>query len=78
MGPEQIRSAHRAQPFKPFVIHMGDGRHVSVNHPDFMAFSPTGRYAIVYKPDESHEEIELFLVTSLEFPAKPNGSRKKK
>jgi hypothetical protein len=78
MGPEQLRKAHGAQPFRPFIIHMGDGRHVTVDHPEFMALSPTGRHALVYKPDESHEEIELFLITSLEFPAKSNGSKKKK
>jgi hypothetical protein len=78
MGPERVRQAHRAQPFKPFIIHMGDGRQVSVEHPEFMAVSPTVHYATIYKEDESTEEIELFLVTSLEFPAKSNGSRKKK
>jgi hypothetical protein len=78
MGPEQVREALRAQPFRPFVIHMRDGREVKVDHPDFVAMSQTGRYAIVWLEEDSWEEIELFLVTSLKFPAKSNGSRKKK
>jgi hypothetical protein len=36
------------------------------------------RYAIVWLEEDSWEEIELFLATSLKFPAKSNGSRKKK
>ena len=78
MGPEKIKSVHTAKPFRPFILHMADGRQVNVDHPEFMAVSPTGRYATVYKLDESTEEIELFLVTSVEYPAKANGSRKKK
>jgi hypothetical protein len=78
MGPEQVRKAHHAQPFRPFIIHMGNGRQVRVDHPKFMAVSPTGRYALVWLAEDRWEEIELFLGTSLEFPSKSNGSRKKK
>ncbi len=60
-------------PFQPYRIHMADGRYVDVAHPDFLARSPAGRTAVVYKPDETHEVIDLLLVTSLEVL---NGKRK--
>ena len=55
-----------AQPFRPYRIHLADGRHVDVRHPDFVARSPAGRTAIVYKADETCTVVGLLLVTSLE------------
>ncbi len=77
MPPDQLRQAYNAQPFQPFIIHMADGREVAVEHRGFMSIAPSGRYTIVVKPDDSHEVIDLILVSSLEFRAKANGSRKK-
>lgn len=66
MTVEQLVQMQRAQPFRPYRIHLADGRHVDVEHPDFVARSPTGRTAIVYKADETSEVIDLLLVSSLE------------
>jgi hypothetical protein len=78
MPPDQLRQAYAAQPFKPFVIHMADGRDIAVEHREFMSIAPSGRYTIVVRPDDSYEVIDLILVSSLEFAARPNGSRKKR
>jgi hypothetical protein len=32
MTTEQIRNAYNAVPFKPFVIHIADGREIPVMH----------------------------------------------
>ncbi|MCK4343178.1 MAG: hypothetical protein KAY37_15800 [Phycisphaerae bacterium] len=66
MTVEQLVQVQRAQPFRAYRIHLADGRHLDVGHPDFLARSPSGRTAIVYKVDETFEIIDLLLVSSLE------------
>jgi len=53
-------------------MHLADGRQIPVNHPDFVAFAPSGRSVTVYQPDDSRNVVDLLLVTDLEI--KPNGS----
>lgn len=81
MTIEQVRSMHAARPFRPFRIHMADGRSVDVQHPEFLAQSPTGRTIMVAKADETFEIIDLLLVTSLEpinGQARGSGGKKRK
>ncbi len=66
MTVEQLTQVQHARPFRPYRIHLTDGRHLDVVHPDFVARSPKGRTVIVYKSDESFEIIDLLLVVSLE------------
>jgi hypothetical protein len=77
MPPDQLRQAYNAQPFKPFIIHMADGRSAAVDHREFMSIAPSGRYTIVVRPDDSYELIDLLLIASLEF-TKANGRKKSK
>lgn len=73
MTIEQLRDYHQARPFVPFRVHLADGRHLDVHHPEFLAQSPTGRTIAIAKPNDAIETIDLLLVTSLE---KLNGTRK--
>lgn len=66
MTIEQLRQMHQARPFRPFRVHMADGRHLDVVHPEFLAHTPTGRRVMIARPDESFEVIDPLLVTSLE------------
>ena len=66
MTVEQFQAVQHAQPFRPYRIHMADGRSLDVHHPDFVARSPAGRGVIVYKLDETFEVVDLRLVASLE------------
>ena len=43
MTIEQLRQMHQARPFAPFRVHMADGRHLDVDHPEFLAQTPAGR-----------------------------------
>ncbi len=65
MTIEQLRLLHQARPFRPFTVHLADGRSLNVSHNEFLAQSPSGRTMILYKPDESFEVIDLLLVTTL-------------
>ena len=65
MTIESLERLYRAQPFRPFTVHLADGREVAVEHPGFLARTPGGRTIIVTQADESFEVIDRLLVTSL-------------
>lgn len=66
MTVEQFRQLWRSEPFRPFMIHLADGRQVPVRHREFALPSPSGRTVIVYQPDDSFNIIDLLLVTDLD------------
>jgi hypothetical protein len=66
MTIDQIRAAHRAHPFRPFVLHLADGRALPVRHPEFLAYSRTGRTVIVVTAEETIERVDALLIVSLE------------
>jgi hypothetical protein len=79
MTIEQLREVYQAQPFRPFRLHLADGRSFEVPHTEFLAHSPGGRTVIVFTEGESFEIIDLLLVTSLEvINGKPKRRRLRK
>jgi hypothetical protein len=72
MRIEKLRLLHTARPFRPFVIHLADGRHIPVEHPEFLAQSPSGRTIYVETSGDKGHHIDLLLVTDLEVDT--NGS----
>jgi hypothetical protein len=78
MTIEQLKTAYHDQPFRPFVMHLADGRQVPVQSREFIMAVPSGRTVIVCQPDDTVNIIDLFLVTDLEFPARTNGTRRKR
>lgn len=75
---EQLRNFYDAQPFRPFVMHLADGRSIPVMHREFMASAPSGRTITVYQPDDTLNVIDLLLVTDLEVKSTTNGSRRRR
>ena len=71
MTLDRLRELYLAKPFQPFVIHLADGRNVTVKSPEFMAFSHSGRTIVVHEPDDSMRIVDLLLVTELH--VQPNG-----
>jgi len=69
MTADQLRKTHRASPFRPFTIHVADGRSFHIAHSEFLSQSPPGRTVIVYGNDDSFEILDLFLITRLEIHA---------
>ncbi len=78
MRVEELVQLHKAAPFRPFRIHLADGRHLDVEHPEFLAHAPKARIAVVMRIDETFEIIDLMLVTSLEVTNRRPRSRRKK
>lgn len=72
MTSEQFKATIRLQPFRPFTIRMADGRTFPVDHPDFIALSPSGRTVIIFQRDDSYSILDLLLISELEV-ATTNG-----
>ncbi len=64
MTTQDLSNLKNAKPFRPFSIHMADGREVKVKHPDFLAYAG-GRTALIGYEDGDFEIVDLLLVTSL-------------
>jgi hypothetical protein len=75
MTVEQLRVAYSAQPFRPFVIHLADGRELPVLSREFIMALPSGRTIVVGQPDDTVNIVDMLLVTDLEFKS-PNQPRK--
>jgi hypothetical protein len=69
MTIETLDRAYRANPFRPFTLHLADGRRLPVRHPEFVAFNPKGRIAIVIDEEDRAEYVDLLLVVSLSIEA---------
>jgi hypothetical protein len=73
MAVEQLKAVHGASPFRPFTVHMGDGRSFRVDHPESLSRSPAGRTIVIYQPDDSMGILDLLLVRELEVhPPQPS------
>ena len=74
MTLDQLRAAYSARPFRPFTMHLADGRQVQVLHPEFLAREPAGRTVFVFQPDGNFNLVDLLLVTDLEFTSESTAS----
>jgi hypothetical protein len=73
MTIEQLRNVRQALPFRPFTIHLADGRSFTIEHPDFISQSPSGRTIIVYGDEDQFSILDLLLVTELEIHRSAGG-----
>jgi hypothetical protein len=62
----ELRNLCAAQPFRPFVIHLADGRQVPVQHPEVLSAAPGGQAITVHQPDDTMDIVDLISVTDLE------------
>jgi hypothetical protein len=65
MTIEQLDSVYKSQPFKPFTIHLADGTHHTISHPELMWRTPGGRTIIVSLGGEKMAIVDLLLVTKI-------------
>ncbi|MBA3483486.1 MAG: hypothetical protein H0T51_16885 [Pirellulales bacterium] len=78
MTVEKMRDFYQAEPFRPFIIHLADGRAIPVVHREFIAAAPSGRTLAIYQPDDTFNLVDLLLVTDVEVKPAANGSRKRR
>jgi hypothetical protein len=77
MTLEEFRNTINTRPFRPFTIHLADGRSMPVRSHEYIARSPTGRTFAVYDDEGRFSIIDLLLVTELKLEAE-NGSKARK
>ena len=78
MNIEKIRHLCKTEHFVPFTVHLPDGRAVAVEHPDFVAFAPSGRLISVYHADDSESIIDVMLVSDITLRTKGRRASGKK
>jgi hypothetical protein len=78
MTIEPLHGACTAQPFRPFVIHLADGRAIPVERPEFILTVPSGRTIVVCQPDDTLNVIDLLLVTDLEMKSSPDRTPRRR
>jgi hypothetical protein len=78
MKISELQKLYDAEPFRPFLIHMADGRKIPVKHREFMALSPSGRTAYVYQLNDDSDLIDVALVTALELRKSLSNGKKGK
>jgi hypothetical protein len=65
----QVREAVKAQPFRPFVVRLVDGRSYRIPHPDFAMLSPWGRELLFVGDDAGIHQIDVLLIVEIETPS---------
>jgi len=66
---DDLRQLLQADPFRPFRVHLNDGRHFDVLHPEFMGISrSTVTIAVPSNGEEAHHQaiIQVRNITSIE------------
>lgn len=73
MSTNELRRHITAVPFRPFVMHISDGRTIPVYDRDFILVSPLGSVVDVFQPDERHDILAGGAITGITFdpPARP-------
>ena len=66
MTIQQLKAAYEAQPFRPFVIQLADGREVPVNGRELIMAVPSGRTIVVAQQDGALTIIGRPHITDLE------------
>lgn len=72
---DQVRTAMRAQPFRPFHVKLADGRTFRIDHPEFIAISPNGHEMVIYD-DEGMSLIEMLMVVEVRMAKPPEPQEK--
>jgi hypothetical protein len=75
MTTAQLDTIAKAQPFKPFTLHLADGTQHHVSHPELIWRTQGGRTVFVNLGGESVAIIDLLLVTKI---TTGNGARRRK
>jgi hypothetical protein len=65
----QVREAIKAQPFRPFILRLADGRSYKVDHPEFAMLARTGMELVFVADDQGIHQIYVPLIVEIETPS---------
>ena len=64
----QVWEATRAQPFRPFVLKLADGRNYSISRPDSIRVTPSGRERLSVADQNGIHHIDPLTIVAFETP----------
>jgi hypothetical protein len=67
MTAQELREARDAKPFRPFAIHLADGRTIRISERDYPCISPDGGMIMIHHSDDKWTLVHLQLAMKLEF-----------
>jgi hypothetical protein len=73
---DQLVTAKRAEPFRPFTIHLTDGKRLIVDRADCFILGRRGRTVAVNTRDDRLQLIDVSLIAKLTTRRKPAGRKK--
>ncbi len=76
MTATEIRKFWHTTPFAPFNIVLAGSEKLHVPHPDFLALSPNGRVAHVWRKNDDYTAVDVMLITALK--KTKNGSKSRR
>jgi hypothetical protein len=59
MTKENLRDLWATEPFRPFVIHMVDGKAVEIPHPDHLFFLPDSEMIFVVGQEQGRRRFRF-------------------
>jgi hypothetical protein len=65
MNFQKLRQVSRARPFRPFTIHLADGRDLKVSHPELLIFTRDSRTGVLVTAADEIEIFDVPLVTGV-------------
>ncbi|CAG1000526.1 hypothetical protein PHYC_02845 [Phycisphaerales bacterium] len=78
MKLESLVDILESEPFKPFVLHVADGRRLHVPNPHLVALVGGGRTVFVADPKRDRWNfVDLLMITGIEVTNGHSGRRRK-
>ena len=74
---EQIRNYWRAVPFRPFQIHLSDGRVFEILSPDMVWVTPNNVAVVWIAAENAFERLNVLHITSVTFEPRMNANERK-
>ena len=66
MTAQAIAHFLHAQPFRPFTLITASGKSYRVPHPEFVAFGPSRRIALIFTDEESFDALDVRNITEIQ------------
>ncbi len=62
---QEVRRLTDAEPFQPFILHLADGRRVSVQRRELLGIAPSGRTLAIFQLDDALDFVTVSEITRI-------------
>jgi len=66
MNASTLKEEINRAPFRPFRLHVADGRNIGIPAPDYVHVDPHGRNVFVWGEDGGYDILKVLLITEIE------------